>query len=148
MIKNYLLTALRSFMRYKGYSIINIAGLAIGMACSILIMVWVAHELSYDRYHEKADRLYRLVQTQYYSSGPLTTTCMPGPIGNDMVAEYPEIEDAFMFYYLPGVVVNYGDKNFTENIRMADPGRRIITYSRNTCHRTAPGGRSMSLFRR
>ena len=82
MIKNYLLTAFRSLLRYKGYSFINIAGLAIGMACSILIMVWVAHELSYDRFNEKLDRLYRLVQTQYYSSGPLTTTCMPGPIAN------------------------------------------------------------------
>jgi len=122
MIKNYLLTALRSFMRYKGYSMINIAGLAIGMACSILIMVWVAHELSYDRFNEKSERLYRLVQTQYYSSGPLTTTCMPGPIGDDMVELYPEIEDAFMFYFLPGVVVNYGENNFNENIRMADPG--------------------------
>jgi putative ABC transport system permease protein len=47
---------------------------------------------------------------------------MPGPIADDMVAEYPEIEDAFMFYYLPGVVVNYADKNFSENVRMADPG--------------------------
>ncbi len=122
MIKNYLLTALRSFMRYKGYSLINIAGLAIGMACSILIMVWVAHELSYDRFNEKSDRLYRLVQTQYYSSGPLTTTCMPGPIARDMVADYPEVEDAFMYYFAPGAVVSYGDKYFTENIRLADPG--------------------------
>ncbi|MCK4569328.1 MAG: ABC transporter permease [Bacteroidales bacterium] len=122
MIKNYLLTAFRSILRYKGYSFINIAGLAIGMACSILIMVWVAHELSYDRFNEKSDRLYRLVQTQYYSSGPLTTTCMPGPIARDLVDQYPEIEDGFMFYFVPGAVVNYGEKNFNENIRMADPG--------------------------
>lgn len=122
MIKNYLLTAFRSFMRYKGYSLINIAGLAIGMACSILIMVWVAHELSYDRFNEKSDRLYRLVQTQYYSSGPLTTTCMPGPISTDLIEQYPEIEDAFMFYYMSGTVVNYEEKTFTENLRMADPG--------------------------
>ncbi|MEE4256887.1 MAG: ABC transporter permease [Bacteroidales bacterium] len=122
MIRNYLLTALRSFLKYKGYSFINIAGLAIGMACSVLIMVWVAHELSYDRFNEKSDRLYRLVQTQYYSSGPLITTCMPGPIGGDMVADYPEVEDAFMFYFAPGAVVTYEDKCFTENIRLADPG--------------------------
>ena len=122
MIKNYLLTAIRSFLRYKGHSFINIAGLAIGMACSVLIMVWVAHELSYDRFNEKSDRLYRLVQTQYYSSGPLITTCMPGPIGGDMVADYPEVEDAFMFYFAPGAVVTYEDKCFTENIRLADPG--------------------------
>lgn len=122
MIKNYLLTAFRSLLRYKGYSFINIAGLAIGMACSILIMVWVAHELSYDRFNEKSDRLYRLVQTQYYSSGPLTTTCMPGPIAGDLIEQYPDIEDGFMFYFMPGTVVNYGEKNFNEDIRMADPG--------------------------
>ena len=116
MIRNYLLTALRAMWRYRGYSLINIAGLSIGMACSILIMLWVAYELSYDRYHEKSERIFRLVQTQYYNSGPLTTTCMPGPIASDMVAQYPEVEDGFMYYYLPGVVVNYGEKNFNEDI--------------------------------
>jgi putative ABC transport system permease protein len=122
MIKNYLLTAIRSLLKYKGYSLINIAGLAIGMACSILIMVWVAHELSYDRFNEKSDRLYRLVQTQHYSSGPLITTCMPAPIARDMVDQYPEIEDSFMFNYIPGAVVKYGDNKFNENIMLADPG--------------------------
>jgi ABC-type antimicrobial peptide transport system permease subunit len=109
-------------MRYKGYSLINITGLAIGMACSILIMVWVMHELSYDRYNGKSDRIYRLVQTQYYGSGPLTTTCMPGPIAADLVDQYPEIEDGFMFYYLPGAVVSHEDKKFNEDIRLAGPG--------------------------
>ncbi len=130
MIRNYLLTAYRSIMRYKGYSLINITGLAIGMACSILIMVWVMHELSYDRYNEKADRTYRLVQTQYYSSGPLTTTCMPGPIASDLVDQYPEIEDGFMFYYLPGTVVSHGEKKFNEDIRLAGPGLfRIFDFA-------------------
>ena len=122
MIRNYLLTAFRSLLRYKGHSVINIAGLAIGMACSILIMVWVAHELSYDRFNEKSDRLYRLVQTQYYSSGPLTTPCMPGIIAKDLVNQYPEIEDAFMYYFMQGAVVSIDDKKFNEDIRMADPG--------------------------
>ncbi len=117
-----MLTAIRSLLRYKGYSFINIAGLAIGMACSILIMVWVAHELSYDRFNANSERLYRLVQTQYYSSGPLTTPCMPGVIGQDMVEQYPEVEDAFMFYFLSGTVVSFENMKFTENIRMADPG--------------------------
>jgi predicted permease len=122
MIKNFFLSTLRNIMRYKGYSFINIAGLAIGMACSILIMVWVAHELSYDKFNEKSDKLYRLVQTQYYSTGPLTTTCMPGLIAKDLKEQYPEIEDAFMFYYIPGAVLSYGEKKFNEDIRMADPG--------------------------
>ena len=60
MLKNYLRIALRSITRHKAYSIINISGLAIGMASSILILLWVRNELSYDRWHQHADRIYRI----------------------------------------------------------------------------------------
>jgi putative ABC transport system permease protein len=59
MFKNYLKIALRNIVRQKVYSSINIAGLAIGMACFILISLWVRDELSYDRFHENGDRIYR-----------------------------------------------------------------------------------------
>ena len=107
-------------VRQKGFSIINISGLAIGIACAILIFLWVNHELSYDRFNVKADRLYRLVQTQYYSTGPLTTPCMPGPVAKDIRADFPEIKNSFMYYVLSGVV-SYEDKKFTEYFRLADP---------------------------
>ena len=55
MFKNYLIIALRNILRQKGYSIINIMGLAIGMACSILILLWVQNELSYDKFNDKYD---------------------------------------------------------------------------------------------
>src|SRR5258705_7577764 len=60
MIKNYFKIALRNLQRHKAYSLLNISGLAIGMACSILILLWVQNELSYDRFHTNADQLYRL----------------------------------------------------------------------------------------
>ena len=60
MLRNYLKIALRNMKRYKGYSFINICGLAIGMACCILILLYVTDELSYDNYHEKGDRIYRI----------------------------------------------------------------------------------------
>ena len=60
MIRNYLKIAWRNIMRHRAYSLINISGLAIGMACSILILLWVQHELSYDRFHKNADELYRI----------------------------------------------------------------------------------------
>ena len=60
MWKNFLKIAYRNVLHHKGYSFINIAGLAIGMACCIIIMLWVQDELSYDKYHAKADRIYRL----------------------------------------------------------------------------------------
>ncbi|MBL7104961.1 MAG: ABC transporter permease [Bacteroidales bacterium] len=120
MIRNYIITALRNLFRQKGFSIINISGLAIGMAISILIFLWVKHELSYNKFNENADLLYRLVQTQYYSSGPLTTTCMPGPIAKDIREDIPEIVNSFMYYVLTATI-SYEDKLFTEEVRLADP---------------------------
>ena len=61
MLKNYLTIALRNLMKYKGYSFINIAGLAIGLACCFLIVLFVRHALSYDNFHEKVSRIYRLL---------------------------------------------------------------------------------------
>ena len=60
MIRNYLKIAWRNLWRSKGFSFINITGLAAGLACFIIIALYVADELSYDRYHEKADRIYRI----------------------------------------------------------------------------------------
>lgn len=119
MFRNYLLIAIRNLTRQKGFSAINIIGLGIGMACFILIFIWVRHELSYDRFNEKSDRLYRLVQTQHYSSGPLTTTSMPGPVAADLRKDFPEIINSAMDFEINGVV-SYNDKVFMEEIRLAD----------------------------
>lgn len=69
MIKNYLKIALRNLARYKQMTLINILGLAVGMAACVLILLFVQYELSYDRYHEKADRIYRLSREFYNSDG-------------------------------------------------------------------------------
>jgi putative ABC transport system permease protein len=61
MLKNYLKITLRNILKYKGYSIINILGLAIGMAACILILIYVQDELSYDNFHKDADRIFRTV---------------------------------------------------------------------------------------
>ena len=60
MLKNYLKIALRNLVKHKGYSAINISGLALGLACSILILLWVADELSYDSLVKDSDQIYRL----------------------------------------------------------------------------------------
>ncbi len=120
MLKNYLVTSIRNLVRQKGFSIINISGLAIGMAISILIFLWVKHELSYNKFNENSERLFRLVQTQHYSSGPLTTPCMPGPIAKDIREEIPEISNSFMYYVLTATI-SFEDKLFTEEVRLADP---------------------------
>lgn len=119
MFRNYLTIAIRNLLRQKGFSIINILGLSVGMACAILIFLWVIHELSYNRFNEKADRLFRLVQTQHYTTGPLTTTCMPGLIAGDLREEIPEVINSFMYYEITGIV-SYKDQVFEEKIRLAD----------------------------
>ncbi len=60
MLKNYLVIAIRNLLKYKMYSLINIIGLAVGIACTILLVTFIQHELSYDNYHENADRIFRV----------------------------------------------------------------------------------------
>ncbi len=120
MFQNYFIVTLRQLIRQKGFTIINIAGLSIGMAIAIMIFLWVHHELSYDRFNSKSDRLYRLIQTQHYSSGPLTTVCMPGPIARDIRDEIPEIINSFTYYSL-SLSVRHEERIFTEEVRLAGP---------------------------
>ena len=84
MVKNYLKIAIRNFFRHKGYTFINIAGLSIGIACCIMILLWVQEELSYDRFHENAADLY--VAT--FSNGSIVT---PTALSPYLKAEYPEV---------------------------------------------------------
>ena len=60
MIKNYLKVAIRNLLKHKGYAFINILGLAVGIAASVLIFLYITNEMSYDKFHEKADRTYRI----------------------------------------------------------------------------------------
>ncbi len=64
MWKNYLKTTLRSLRRHSAYSFINVGGLGLGLACCFLIVLFIQHELSFDRFHEKTERIYRLIYTQ------------------------------------------------------------------------------------
>ena len=72
MLRNYLKIALRNIKKHKGYSFINITGLAVGMACCTLILLYVRDELRYDRFHENADRIYRLTLSTSEDGQPTT----------------------------------------------------------------------------
>lgn len=122
MLKNYVKTAIRNILRQKGYSLINILGLSIGLAATILIMLWVSNELSFNRNNENFGRIYRIVQQQQYTSGPLTTPCMPAPLARDLRTDFPEFDDLFRFYEVPGVISIDEEKRFAENVRYADSG--------------------------
>ena len=77
MIKNYFKVAVRYLLRNKGYTAINILGLAIGIACCLLIMLFVRSEWSYDRFHTKSDRLYRAWLQENYGEGQILLTPLP-----------------------------------------------------------------------
>jgi len=122
MLKNYLKVAVRNLLRHRGYSAINIAGLAAGMACAILILLWVQDELSYDRFHEKADVLYRVEENQYYSAGAYHVNVTPFPAGPAFKAEIPEVVDAARYTWGGKWLVRRGEKAFFETkLRAVDP---------------------------
>jgi putative ABC transport system permease protein len=77
MFRNYLKIAFRYLLRNKGYTTINILGLAIGIACCVLIMLFVRTEFSYDRFHSKADRIYRLWQQEKVEGQEFINTVTP-----------------------------------------------------------------------
>ena len=92
MIRNYFKIALRNIKRHSAYSILNIIGMAIGMTCAILILLWVQDEWSYDRHFENADELYRVIENQNLSGGGSSLIVpVPGALAKALKEEYPEI---------------------------------------------------------
>jgi putative ABC transport system permease protein len=114
MFRNYLIIAIRSILRQKSFSLINILGLAIGLACALLILLWVQDELSFDKFHEHADRLYRVEEDQYYSGEVYHVNVTPYPSGPVWKDEIPEIEDACRYQWPSGMLFTYGEKAFYE----------------------------------
>lgn len=121
MWKNNLKIALRYMRRHKSQSIINIAGLSVGMACAILILMWVHDELNYDRFHEKADRIYRLVRldSEDLSEG---IARVGAPWGPALIQDYREVENFVRFRFFSRCLISYGEKWFYEDEGLyADP---------------------------
>ena len=111
MFKNYLKIAFRNIVRHKAYSFINIAGLAIGMASSILILLWVQHELSYDRWHEHAGQIYRVTVT---ASEDFKAAVNPAGMPAGLQAEMPEIKNTVRLSHMEGHMFEVGDRKFEE----------------------------------
>ena len=119
MIKNYLKIALRNLARHKGYSFINITGLAIGMACCILILLWVQDELSFDRFHENGRNIYRVLQNINFTDHSTTWAITQGPLGPSLEQAYPEIINSTRFSRRR-FRFNYGEKAFDDVAALAD----------------------------
>lgn len=115
MFKNYLTTALRNLLRHKGYSAINVLGLAIGIACCVLILLYVQDELSYDQYHEKKDRIYRVAESATVAGRSIEAAVTPPPWAPVLAQDYPVIE-AYTRIKPPASrwLIRYREKRFYE----------------------------------
>lgn len=117
MFKNYLKIAVRNILKHKFFSAINIIGLVIGMACCLLIFVYVLDELSYDRFHKNSEDLYRVALHGKISGQEILTTNSSLPVGPAMKNEIPGVEEILRIVPAgrgAGVAFRYEDKSFTE----------------------------------
>ena len=94
MLKNYFKTAWRNLLHNKTFSLINILGLALGMTCSLVIMLWVKDELQMDKFHQNGKRLYRVMENQFYSGDISTFEATPGILAENIVRDIPDIQRA------------------------------------------------------
>jgi putative ABC transport system permease protein len=123
MIKNYFKIAWRNLLKNKGFSAINIFGLAVGIACCLLITLYVTDELSYDRYHENKDRIYRLNFNVKFGGTEQAFAQTPDILGPTLQKDYPQVENFVRFYDRgPFLIKKYGtlDNIREEKILFAD----------------------------
>ena len=122
MFKSYVRTAFRNIQRYKGYSLINIIGLALGMACCILILLWAKDELATDKFHAKLDSLYAVHTIQHYGGEVSRNSGSVPALAPALKAEYPEVLNAARFNNGQSEhLLAYGDRQFRELVQLADP---------------------------
>jgi putative ABC transport system permease protein len=130
MIKNYLIIALRMLKRNKLFSFINISGLAIGMTAFILIMLWVKDELSYDRFHDNADQMCRLISYTDQGGKNFKAAVGPAPIGKYLMENIPEIINYTTFRpYTDNMLVSFDPDDSTSNTQSFYESKRIFVDS-------------------
>lgn len=121
MIGNYAKIALRNLVRHRLYSAINLGGLAVGLACAILIMLFVRNELSYDGFHRNAGAIFRVLTESKKPSGPPEVAAYtPMPLVPTLRTEFPEVLHAARFS-MGGTIITAGERSFAETILYTDP---------------------------
>ncbi len=142
MVKNFLIIALRNALRYKGYTVLNLLGLVVGIASSILILLWVNYERSVNSFHANGDKIYQVFRVMHQSNGMASTTSsIPKPAADLVREEYPEVDDVVQVSWELEYPVTLGDKgaaergyyvtpNFTEQLTfplLARAGEQLLT---------------------
>jgi len=114
MLKNLLKISFRSIAKDKTYSILNITGLTIGITCSLFLLMYILHELSYDRYHENARNIYRVVSNIKEPDNAFTWAVAQIPLADELRDNYPEVKDAVRFFGTGRTLYKNGEKQFYE----------------------------------
>ncbi|MGE5796256.1 MAG: ABC transporter permease [Ignavibacteria bacterium] len=114
MLKSYFKIAFRNLIRFKAYSLINIFGLAIGIAACIIILLFVTDEVSFDKHNEKAERIYRVHTRGKLLGNELNMAVSPAPLGETMVNDFPEVTASARIFYTPNMLIRYKDNVFNE----------------------------------
>ncbi|HYW96265.1 MAG TPA: ABC transporter permease [Bacteroidales bacterium] len=131
MLRSFLIISFRNLSRQKGFSLINILGLTLGLTIGFLIILYIFNEVSYDRFHKDYDRIYRVAIRGKLGEMPINVAVTPGALGHTLKKELPEIEDYTMFFHVGGSqLMRAGDKKFYDNHMLyADTGFfRIFTF--------------------
>ena len=116
MWKNYLSMVWRGIWKYKAFSAINILGLAVGISCCLLILLYVQYEFSYDRYHVKADRSYRISLHGVLAGNEINAVTTPYPMAAALINEFAEVETAARFRkFFAEMLVSVGDVRYQES---------------------------------
>ena len=120
MLNNYFKVAVRNILRHKAYSFINIVGLAVGMACCIIIFLGIQDTLIYDRFHENVDNIYRIIQEVKYANFSEKWAITAGPLGPSLKKDFPDIINATRLVWPVKILLTYRDKHFEEKVVFAD----------------------------
>ncbi|MFW5645313.1 MAG: ABC transporter permease, partial [Bacteroidota bacterium] len=120
MINTLLTVAIRNFKKNTLFSFINILGLAIGLAASIIIYLWVHDELSYDKFHEKAERIYRVERNFYMEDEQMLVPITSPPTAPQIKSDYPSVESFTRLAYDDALLENDSDSQYKERIFYAD----------------------------
>jgi len=130
MLRNFFLIALRNITKRPGFTLINITGLAVGLASSMLLLMWVMDELGYERFNSRADRIYRIEEDQFYSGQRYHVTVTPFPSGPEWKEKIPEIEEQVrIFPWMPRMLFRNGEKVFYETSVIAADSTLLKIFS-------------------
>jgi len=123
MLTNYLKIAFRTLLKFKGYALINLTGLALGLTAGILILIYVLDEVSYDKFHVNKDQLYR-VNTAFFTPGSGSESANETngwPVGKILEKDFPEVEKVLYTRSANRLLINYNGKRFRQKMFYASP---------------------------